>query len=136
MAKFDTAFVKTMKYEGGYVNDKNDQGGETYKGVSRVNWPKWEGWSIIDSLKGQSDFSEKLESNQKLQQLVYFFYQENFFEKIGGSKILNDHLAEEIFDTAVNNGIGTAIKLTQEALQIPISGKMDDSFVNALNKLV
>ena len=43
MANFDEAFALTMKSEGGYANNPNDTGGETYKGVSRKNHPKWNG---------------------------------------------------------------------------------------------
>jgi lysozyme family protein len=36
MAEFKTAFEVTMKAEGGYVNDPDDPGGETYKGSARA----------------------------------------------------------------------------------------------------
>jgi lysozyme family protein len=36
----------TLRNEGYYVNDKDDSGGETYRGISRVNFPKWAGWAI------------------------------------------------------------------------------------------
>ena len=35
MADFKIAFEKVLEQEGGYVNDVNDPGGETYKGVAR-----------------------------------------------------------------------------------------------------
>ena len=35
MADFNDAFDETMGHEGGYVNDSNDAGGETYRGISR-----------------------------------------------------------------------------------------------------
>ena len=36
------------KSEGGYANMEGDSGGETYKGISRKWFPKWEGLKIID----------------------------------------------------------------------------------------
>lgn len=56
MADFDKAYFRTCKFEGGYANDKNDSGGETYKGISRVHNPKWGGWKIIDSYKKKKIF--------------------------------------------------------------------------------
>jgi lysozyme family protein len=35
MACFGDAFKKLSIKEGGYVNDKDDAGGETYRGISR-----------------------------------------------------------------------------------------------------
>ena len=39
MAKFDEEFDKVILAEGGYVNDPDDAGGETYLGISRKNNP-------------------------------------------------------------------------------------------------
>ena len=35
MANFQEALKKVLVYEGGYVNDKDDAGGETYKGITK-----------------------------------------------------------------------------------------------------
>ena len=47
MANFNQAFKKVMSAEGGYVNDPDDPGGETYKGVARKMNPRWSGWAIV-----------------------------------------------------------------------------------------
>lgn len=137
MAKYDSALAKTLIYEGGYVNDPLDSGGETYKGVSRKNWSSWSGWQIIDLAKKNfpNEFKKKLDSNNDLQKAIADFYYINFWLKIGGDKLINDHIAAEIFDTAVNNGINTAIKLVQAALEIPQTGKLDNNILNKLNQL-
>ena len=56
MADFNQAFQLVIAHEGGYVNDPDDPGGETYKGVARKIHSKWEGWQNIDILKRQPDF--------------------------------------------------------------------------------
>jgi len=56
MADFLTAYEVTMQAEGGYVNDPQDPGGETYKGVARSRNPKWPGWVDIELLKNQKNF--------------------------------------------------------------------------------
>ena len=40
-----------MEHEGGYVDDRDDRGGETYRGISRNNFPDWKGWKKIDGFK-------------------------------------------------------------------------------------
>ena len=37
MASFTKAFAKTVAAEGGYVNNPNDKGGETYMGMILLN---------------------------------------------------------------------------------------------------
>jgi type VI secretion system secreted protein VgrG len=38
---FLKAFNTTMTFEGGYANDPDDAGGETYMGISRRYHPDW-----------------------------------------------------------------------------------------------
>ena len=54
MAYFGDAFKKLSIKEGGYVNDKDDAGGETYRGISRKYNPTWQGWIMNVSYKNQS----------------------------------------------------------------------------------
>ncbi len=56
MADFKTAIEATLKAEGGYVNDPDDPGGETYKGIARNRNSKWSGWTHIDLLKNKCVF--------------------------------------------------------------------------------
>ena len=51
MADFRLAYKKIEAAEGGYVNDPDDKGGETYKGISRKANPDWDGWISIDQIK-------------------------------------------------------------------------------------
>ena len=69
MADFEKAFINTMGYEGGYVYDPDDAGGETYKGISRRYHPSWPGWRIIDKVKisGGDPYSD-LDDNEELEE--------------------------------------------------------------------
>lgn len=136
MANYNPAKAKTLKYEGGISDNKNDSGKFTYKGIASAFWPDWKGWEIIEELKTKFGYPNNLESNQELQDLVSQFYYNNFWLKIGGDKLINDHIASEIFDTAVNNGIVPAIRMVQQALQTKITGKLDQNTINLLNELV
>lgn len=117
-ADFNIAFSKTLQIEGGYVNDPNDLGGETFKGIARKYWPNWKGWKIIDQVKdstfGDLDFS--LNGHSELNQHVYTFYMVNFWDKCGLDHMDSQAVAEEIYDTAVNGGVKRACKFFQTAL--------------------
>lgn len=50
---FAKAFAATMQHEGEYANVVGDKGGETYMGISRVYWPSWAGWPVIDDWRSE-----------------------------------------------------------------------------------
>ena len=68
MADFASAFAATMKAEGGYVNDPQDPGGETYKVIACKMNSKWDGWTIIDLAKKEKNFPANLDSNGYMHQ--------------------------------------------------------------------
>jgi lysozyme family protein len=41
----------TKMFEGGYVDDPSDSGGETIFGVSRASFPNWPQWARVDAFK-------------------------------------------------------------------------------------
>ncbi|MFN9880213.1 MAG: glycoside hydrolase family 108 protein [Planctomycetota bacterium] len=120
MAEFEIAFDETMLHEGGYVDDPDDRGGETYRGVARKFHQAWPGWKIVDELKREKpdSFADLLDQKQELQTLVASFYREQFWRPIRGEQLSDQALANELFDTAVNQGVGTAIRFWQEALNL------------------
>ena len=73
MANFGDAFKKLSIKEGGYVNDKDDAGGETYKGISRRYNPTWQGWTMIDSYKSDTTISaDYFIAKYKLERIRYY----------------------------------------------------------------
>lgn len=128
MARFNEEFDKLMKAEGGYVNDPNDAGGETYAGVSRKNHPKWSGWKIIDEIKSKTDkkdLNKVLKQNVKLNKLLQEFYKFNFWDIMDLDDIPSQKIAHQLFDTAVNCGRINAIKFAQRTLGITPTGRFD-----------
>lgn len=113
MAEFNLAFQETMKAEGGYVNDPDDPGGETYKGIARSRNPKWQGWITIDLLKIKQTFPNNLDSNEELQNQVSKLYEINYWHKVRGDDIKEQDIANSIFDFGVNAGPITSSKLAQ-----------------------
>ncbi len=114
MVSFNEAFEKTIKWEGGYSNDKYDSGGETYMGISRNHHPDWEGWKIIDEGRKSNSGLDSYNIYNKVKD----FYEENYWNKIKGYELKDQKIANKVFDVAVNMGIGTSIKFLQKGLNI------------------
>lgn len=122
MAKFNIAFDKTMKSEGGYVFDPIDRGGETYRGISRVYHPQWVGWELIDfiksTIKGRNNLSDVLKENDNIKSFVLSFYKDRFWSALQCDSILAQSIANELFDTAINMGVHRAVRFLQESLNL------------------
>ena len=90
----------TLRWEGGYANDPDDSGGETYRGISRNNNPAWQGWKVIDKVK-------PLAFNQTLAAVDYYvnsYYFAKYFEGLNLHYINNTKVALACFDFAVHGG--------------------------------
>lgn len=124
MGNFILSYNRTSKFEGGYSNQKDDKGGESYKGISRVFHPFWNGWKIIDNYKSKKFFPNNLVGDSELELLVKDFYKIEFWNKIQGDAILNQELADELFDMSVNFGAVKAIIYLQRALNILNKNKL------------
>lgn len=125
-AIFENAFNKTIKAEGGYAysNRVNDRGGETYAGISRKQNPLWPGWTIVDSAKLASDWPRSLDrSIVILEPMVKTFYMESYWQPF--ATLQNQRLAEVLFDTAVNCGIGQTARFVQRIANL-LDGRPDN----------
>jgi lysozyme family protein len=149
MADFDIAYGETEIREGGYVNDPVDRGGETHRGVARRFHPDWEGWKIVDKYKKDfpEDFTRRINEDQKLIELSKALYRKNYWEPIRGDDIPNQHVANKVFDTGVNQGVATSVRYLQDGLNllnrneknypdIEVDGKFGDQTIKTLNALL
>lgn len=126
MASFEQAIGKTLLFEGGYSNRPNDSGGETYRGISRKNFPKWEGWTIVDATSDK----KQLDNNAVAAALVVTFYRQNFWVE---DAITDQPTANKIFDLSVNVGKVHAFKITQIAAGIEADGVWGPKTLAAIN---
>jgi len=133
MGNFDLAFEKVLQHEGGYVNDPNDPGGETYKGVSRKMWSSWSGWTNVDLARRMPAFPANLENDGDLQQKIQDFYRINFWDKMNGNNIENQVVANSIFDFAVNAGVQTTVNLVQMIIGVNPDGVIGNESLQKLN---
>lgn len=115
MAHFEKAHAHVGELEGGYSNDKNDTGGETFKGVSRNNFPRWQGWPLLDQYKSLPSFPQNALEDPMLQNMVKQWYKETFWDVFGLDALSSDHVACEVFEQSVNHGIGRGARHIQEA---------------------
>lgn len=121
MTSFDQAYAWTIgKIEGGYSDNPNDAGGETYKGISRVYWPGWPGWRIVDEIKRttlRKDYDIILGQNEELQQMTKAFYKQMFWDIFQGDA-LPVPLSLEMFDQSINMGQKEACTSLQRCLNV------------------
>lgn len=147
MADFSVAYKITMKNEGGYVNDKDDRGGETFKGIARKYHPTWSGWELVDSMKSKPQFPSCALSSPVVQLHVDKFYKSNFWDVNLLDEFTSQMVANEMFDTGVNMGVQTAAKFLQITLNklnkigslypnLVEDGKIGNNTIKSLNACI
>lgn len=148
MADFNMAYQKSMKIEGGYANDPDDSGGETWKGIARKYHPDWSGWSIVDRItlnRTKAEFEHLLFADKDLQERVLNFYKGIFWDVMKLDSVKNQAIAEEMFDSGINMGDEVVVEFLQKALNatnrngrdypdIDEDGKMGNQTLSVLNE--
>ena len=104
---FGKALEFVLRWEGGFVNDPDDPGGATNKGITQGTYN-----SYLLSKKIPKK-SVKLITDVEVRD-IYF---KNYWCASGCHKIAatNQKLAIAIFNCAVNRGVGTALQYIKEA---------------------
>ncbi len=146
MADFDIAYGETEIREGGYVDDPVDKGGETHRGVARKFNSDWPGWKIIDQLKRDhpTDFKKWINESAELATLAKELFRKRYWAPIRGDEIPNQHIANKLFDTGVNQGVARSVRYLQDGLNllnrnqenyadIKIDGKFGKQTLETLN---
>lgn len=110
-ANFDKAFERTIIHEGGYVNNPHDPGGET-------------NWGITKRTAREAGYTgEMRELSRDAARDIYYmaYWQRAQCDKLPFA------LAFQLFDAAVNHGIGNAIRFLQRTV-----GAVEDGIVGAV----
>ena len=136
MADFLIAFNRTEKNEGKDIWTKvdGDSGGETWSGISRKANPSWSGWKILDQIKNKKN-GQKI-STPELEERKQSLYRTNYWNPIWGDEIINQKVANDLYDTGVNMGPSTSIKLSERQFGMKETGRMSDELLNKLNSVV
>jgi lysozyme family protein len=113
MSDFDRAFEKVIGHEGGYVNHPKDPGGETKFGITKRTYPS-------EDIKGMT-----LERAKAI-------YKRDFWDKVRGDS-LPWPVSFNVFDGAVNSGVGQSAKWLQRAVGTTDDGKIGPITLGAVN---
>lgn len=118
---FEHAIQQVLADEGGYVNHKNDKGGETNFGISKRSYPN------VD-IKGLTEEGAKV------------IYHRDFWARGPYDQMTHAGLAEKVFNTAVNAGNSRAFKLLQQAAnamgaKLSVDGVIGAKSLAAINAL-
>jgi lysozyme family protein len=114
MADFNEAVKITLSFEGGYTEYENDPGGPTNFGITQSDMPGVDMRTIT-------------------QQQAIDYYQEHYWKPLY-SQIENQAVANKLFDMGVNLGVGTAIKMLQEVIGVPVDGSFGPNTLAATNE--
>jgi len=102
---FDSALKKTLKFEGGYSNDKDDSGGPTNKGVTQKTYDSW------CERNGKPKQSIKKITEEEVKDIYY----NDYWLASGADKMSDPKMALALFDTAVLHGVSGAKKIYSQS---------------------
>lgn len=106
--RFNKFFEYVLKVEGGYVNHKNDKGGETNYGITKAV-------AVANGYTGDMKSLPKATA-QKI-------YEKKYYLAFKLDKVLSDKVSFSIFDFVVNAG-RNGIKKAQEAVNLSYGKKV------------
>lgn len=137
-ARFESIIKKTLAHEGGFSDDENDRGGATYCGITL---------RFINALPKL--FLFKLDLPQVLtvddlkkltQEQIKYIYYSQFWIMFHYDKLINDSIAEKMFDLSVNMGSFRINKIAQTAynldhsLKLVVDGQVGQASIKAFNE--
>lgn len=103
---FDLALEFILKWEGGYVNNPLDRGGETNLGVTA---------NALKVAQGQGLVDPALTVRELTRETVAPIY-ESLYWIPAHCQMMSYDMAVTVFDSAVNHGVKTSIRLMQRGL--------------------
>ena len=136
MADLQTAYEITLKNEYGYTPPiTKDPGGETFDGIDRRDNADWAGWKFVDELKSTAAKGLKLgnylRKDPKVREARDAYYA-TIWEKLLLDKVVNQSVANNIFDAYINPG-AASIKIVQEWCGATKDGIIGQKTINAIN---
>jgi lysozyme family protein len=108
---FDSAIKHVLRWEGEYVNDKDDLGGETKYGITKRRYPNL---NIADLTVEEA----------------VAIYRRDFYEELN-INLLPKHLQYIVFDGCINQGPGWTIKALQKLSGVKADGVIGPLTANA-----
>jgi type VI secretion system secreted protein VgrG len=132
MASFDVFLPIVLKFEGGYVDDPEDPGGETNKGVTMATFRM-----VSHELLGIAPTSENLKALTDAQAGV--IYKARYWDAMQGDVVGLQDLANIACDFYVNAGTHATTLLQQVmnsmGANLDVDGQIGPASIQVLNRL-
>lgn len=121
MTPWEYAVNRTLLAEGGFCNVPGDPGGATKYGITKASYPS-------------------LDIANLTQPQAVAIYKRDYWDRMDLDDVENKYVAAEVFDTAVNCGIGRAALIAQRACRylgahIDVDGVVGPFTRSTLNQL-
>lgn len=118
-ALFERALSHVLEMEGGFTNDPHDPGGPTNKGITLDVYARWTGQTVSTATRNR--LVGQLKKIPDL--MVREIYRTRYWTPAECGR-MPLALSMMHFDTAVNHGVGRAIRILQEAVGADIDGEI------------
>lgn len=120
---WDEAIKHILKWEGGYVNHKDDPGGRTNLGVTQRVWEEWTGKPATEEdMRGLTI------------EMVSPLYKKRYWDAVRGDD-LPSGVDLCVFDCAVNAGVGRASRFLQQSVGVVADGAIGPKTLEAVIKM-
>jgi lysozyme family protein len=132
MANFFTSKQITKDIEGGFWDDPS--AGWTYAGITKKYYPWWPGFNRLKILQKIHFGSKPIKrytifEDAQLNQLVDIFYKNNFWNRLNGDVIINQQLANLMWDFFVHKEYDAIAIINRAAAFIDSDVQVDESKV-------
>ena len=129
MADFLYAQKFVEQWEGFHSNDPDDPGGETLYGITRRDFPNWEGWKLWDRDK---------KASPELKSLSREFYRQRFWHALQLHQFPAKRLAAIVYQAAISCGERRVARWLQAALnnvigtELRVDGRVGNHTLHAI----
>lgn len=127
---FANALEHVLAMEGGMSDDPYDPGGPTNKGITLGVYADWKGQRLSASTRANLLSALKAIPDKEVEQI----YRQRYWDKAGCDQ-LPAAVALMHFDTAVNQGPGTAVRILQETIGTAADGIIGPLTLKALRAM-
>ena len=119
---FSKCLALVLQSEGGFVNNKYDPGGMTNLGVTKATYERWTNAPVTEA-----------QMRALTPHDVEPIYREWYWDRVRGDDLFVG-IDYCVFDLAVNSGVGTAIRMLQDAVGTVPDGKFGPLSMAAVEK--
>jgi len=123
MTRFEACLKFVLTWEGGYVNDPDDRGGATNKGITQA---------VYDDYRAARSLGQQPVVGIGPDE-VCDIYRTRYWNRVRGDE-LPTGLDLALFDAAVNTGVDQSVKFLQRALAVKDDGLFGNKTMAALKR--